>query len=173
MSQFWPKFTILTKFNDFDQISWFWPSFTILTKFHDFDQISEFWPDFRILTKFHNVDHISQLWPNFTIFSCPSSSIPTFVTHSLTDCSEFRALQTTTNQTNLTYLSDPPKLHTHLTYYPPTWPTYPSVLPTNLIYPCHPPTQITSLNPQITSLSPHITSLNRQTKIQPSWPKPN
>ena len=148
MSQFWPKFTILTKFNDFDQISWFWPSFTILTKFHDFDQISEFWPDFRILTKFHNVDHISQLWPNFTIFSCPSSSIPTFVTHSLTDCSEFRALQTITNQTNLTYLLDPPSWPTWTTY-PPTWSTHPSVLPNQLIYP---PTQITSHNRHITFL---------------------
>ena len=67
---------------------------------------------------------VFQLLYYLWIFSCPSSSIPTpeityLITYLLNGL-EFRALQTTTNQTNLTYLSDPPKLHTHLTYYPPT-----------------------------------------------------
>ena len=46
-----------------NQISQFWPNFTILTKFHNFDQISQFWPNFTILDKTmqtmnaHSVDH--------------------------------------------------------------------------------------------------------------------
>ena len=45
-----------------------------------------------------------------SLFSCPSSSISTLVT----DCCVFRALQTKTNQTYLTYLYDPPDLPNHL-----------------------------------------------------------
>ena len=46
---------------------------TISTKYHNFDQISKFRQNFTILIQVHNV----------TIFSCPSSSIPTFISQSV------------------------------------------------------------------------------------------
>ena len=62
-AQFWPNFTMLTKFHDFLQISQFWPNFKILTTFHNFNKIS------KISTKFNNFDKISQFWLNLTIFT--------------------------------------------------------------------------------------------------------
>ena len=51
--------------------------------------------------KFLHFNQLSQLGPNFTIFSCPSSSMPTLLTdsltHWLTDCSDLKALQTIQN----------------------------------------------------------------------------
>ena len=43
-----------------DQISQFWPNFTFLKKFHNFNQIWQFWQGFTISTKFHTII------PNFT-----------------------------------------------------------------------------------------------------------
>ena len=96
ISQFWQNFTILTEFHNIDRISQSWQNFTILTEFHNFNRISQFWQNFKILTELQNFDRISQFWQNFiilikflkidktfTIFSCPSSSIPTFSTDSL------------------------------------------------------------------------------------------
>ena len=101
----------------------------------------------------HDGEHLRQ---SSTIFSCPSSSMPTFDIYwpMVLDLEPSRPNQTKpTRPTYLTYFPGPPELPRSLTY-PPTWPTHPSVLTTYLIYP---PIQITSQNRQITSLSPQIT----------------
>ena len=79
---------------------------------------------------------------DITIFSCPSSSIPTLVTHSLThsltDCSEFSfRISTKPYQTYLTYLCD-------LLSWP-TWSTWPPDIPTHLSHLPICPTHLTDL----------------------------
>ena len=71
--------TILTKFQNLDQISESRPNFRISTKFQNqtkylnldqfqnLNQISESGPNFRISIKFQNLDQISKSRPNFRI----------------------------------------------------------------------------------------------------------
>ena len=77
------------------------------------------------------------------LFSCPSSSMPTFVINWLLNWWSWIQLQdfdqTKTDHTNYipNLLSWPTWTTSHLTY-PPTWPTHSSVLPTHLMK-THPP----------------------------------
>ena len=53
-----------TKFN-FDQITQFWPNYTILTKFHNFDQITQFRPNItNLIWAMYVRLHIHLLWYN-------------------------------------------------------------------------------------------------------------
>ena len=72
VTKFWvidTNFRILTKFQDFDQVSGFWPNFRILTNLQDFDQISGLWLNFRNLSKFQDFNQISGFLPNFRIWT--------------------------------------------------------------------------------------------------------